>query len=204
MQAIVFMFKPWLPTLRITILLAVITGIIFPLVLAGTSQLLFAEQANGSLIRASDGRVLGSRLIGQSFSKPEYFHARPSGAGSGYAAEASAGTNLGPTSRKLIDGSIDFLSIKQLAERYRKENRLGAATPIPVDAVTRSGSGLDPHISPENALLQALRVAKARNLRLETVSDLVKRQIEDRQLGVFGEPRVNVLLLNLAIDKVKP
>jgi K+-transporting ATPase ATPase C chain len=197
------MLKPLLPTLRMTVMLAIVTGVIFPMVLAGLAHLLFPAHASGSLLRAADGHVLGSLMIGQNFAKPEYFHPRPSAAGSGYAAESSSGTNLGPTSAKLIEGSKDFASIKQLAEKFRSENGLDSETAIPPDAVTRSGSGLDPDISPENALLQAPRVAKARNLPLSEVTDLVKRHVQDRQMGTIGEPRVNVLQLNMAMDKTK-
>jgi K+-transporting ATPase ATPase C chain len=197
---------------RTTLVLALLTGVIFPLVVTGIAQALFPKSANGSLITDKNGKVIGSKLIGQPFTKPEYFHPRPSAAGSGYAGEASGGTNLGPTSQKLILGQKDnpetkdvdesFAGIKQLAEQYRAENNLAADQPVPVDAVTRSGSGLDPDISPENALLQAPRVAKARNIAEQTVIDLVHHQTEPRVLGFLGEPRVNVLMLNLALDQL--
>jgi K+-transporting ATPase ATPase C chain len=184
------------------------TGLVFPLVVFVLGQLLFPAQANGSLIKQGD-KLIGSSLIGQNFTKPEYFHPRPSAAGSGYDASASGGTNLGPTSSKLINGIPDdpktkadesYAGIKQLAEAYRKENGLAADAPVPADAVTRSASGLDADISPENAALQAARVAKARKLPLEVVQKLVEENTQGRQLGVFGEPRVNVLRLNLALD----
>ncbi len=197
------MFKQMMPALRATLVLAFLTGLVFPAVVTLCAQLLFPDQANGSLIRNQSGQVIGSRLIGQMFVKPEYFHGRPSAAGQGYAGEASGGTNLGPTSSKLILGSKDFVGIKQLAESYRSENLLGATDKVPVDAVTRSGSGLDPDISPANAMLQARRVSAARHLMLEQVIALVQQHIEGRQLGFIGEPRVNVLLLNLALDKIK-
>jgi K+-transporting ATPase ATPase C chain len=198
------MFKPLLPTLRLVIVLAVVTGIVFPLVVTVLAQLIFSHAANGSLIARGDGKVIGSSLIGQAFSRPEYFHPRPSAAGSGYAAEASSGTNLGPTSAKLVEGGKDFPGIKQLAKTYRQENALDQKSMLPADCVTRSGSGLDPHISPENALLQMRRVAKSRNLKESVVTQLVQQHIEYRQLGFMGEPRVNVLLLNIAVDKLRP
>lgn len=204
------MFKQLLPALRATFILAFITGIMYPVVLTGIAQVLFPEQANGSLIRSESGVVIGSKLIGQPFEKPQYFHPRPSAAGSGYAGEASSGTNLGPTSRKLIEGqgsgnprtSDYFAGIKQLAERYRQDNALPVDTAVPVDAVTRSASGLDPHISVGNARMQAARVAKSRNLPLERVQQMVRRYTEERDLSILGEPRVNVLMLNLALDKL--
>lgn len=195
--------RPLLPTLRITLVLAAVTGGLFPFCLEQLSKMFFPEQAAGSLLKASDGHILGSRLIGQSFTKPEYFHPRPSAAGGGYAAESSSGTNLGPTSAKLINGDKDFASIKQLADQYRKENGLPTDAAVPPDAVTRSGSGLDPHISPENAFLQAPRIARERHLAESTVIDLVKRHIENRQLGCLGEKHINVLLLNLDMDKLR-
>jgi potassium-transporting ATPase KdpC subunit len=197
------MFKPVLPALRVTIVLAVVSGIFLPLMVAGIAKIIFPNEANGSLIHRPDGQVLGSALIGQMFVKPEYFHPRPSAAGAGYAAEASSGTNLGPTSTKLIEGAKDFPSVEQLAENYKQVNQLAPSTSVPVDAVTRSGSGLDPHISPENAFLQVGRVAKARHISEVVLTDLVEEHIEKRQLGFLGEPRVNVLLLNLAVEKLK-
>jgi K+-transporting ATPase ATPase C chain len=199
------MLKQILPSLRATLVLALFTGILFPLVITALSQVMCPKEANGSLIVGKDGKsVIGSELIGQSFTKPEYFHPRPSAAGSGYAGEASSGTNYGPTSRKLMLGEKDFAGIKQLAEGYRKENELPADAQVPVDAVTRSGSGLDPHISPLNAELQAARVAKARHISPVAVFDLLKQHTEGRQLGFLGEPRVNVLRLNLALDQLQP
>ncbi len=154
---------------------------------------------------------MGSALIGQQFTRPEYFHPRPSAAGSGYSGESSSGTNLGQTSAKLFEGTADdattknvdesFTGIKQLAEAYRKENGLAASFAVPVDAVTRSGSGLDPHISLANAKIQAARVAKARNLPLSDVLKAVKQYTQNRDFGFLGEPRVNVLLLNLGLDR---
>jgi potassium-transporting ATPase KdpC subunit len=169
-------------------------GVVFPGAITAVSQLAFRRQANGSLIER-EGRIVGSELLGQSFSTPGYFHPRPSAAGGGYDAAASAGSNLGPTSRKLIDG------IRDLAAAYREENGLGKDAPVPADAVTRSGSGLDPDISPANADAQVKRVAKTRGLPEETVRSLVAKFTRGRQLGVLGEPRVNVLLLNLSLDR---
>lgn len=187
----------------------VITGGIFPAIVWGIGQVAFPKQANGSLIKEGD-TVVGSELIGQSFAKPEYFHPRPSAAGSGYGADASSGTNLGPTSDKLINGIADdpktkdtdesYPGVKQLAAAYRTENGLPADASIPADAVTRSASGLDPEISPENAAIQAARVAEARNLSEDQVKQLIAKNTKGRDLGFLGEPRVNVLLLNRALD----
>lgn len=190
----------------------IITGFLFPFVITGIAQVIFPKQAKGSLI-VQNGKTLGSELIGQSFAQPGYFHSRPSAAGSGYDASSSGGTNLGPTSSKLIQGIKDdpktkedesFAGIPQLAEAYRKENNLAADALVPADAVTRSASGLDPQISPENATLQVPRVAKARGLSEEAVQKLVAATAEGRQLGVLGEARVNVVLLNMALDKAAP
>ncbi len=177
------------------IVLTVLLGIVYPLAMAGLSQLIFPGQANGSLVRDSAGNVVGSALLGQSFSNPEYFHPRPSAAGTdGYDATSSGGSNLGPTNQKLIDTARDR------ATAYREENGLAAEAPVPVDAVTASASGLDPDISPANALIQAGRVAKARNLTEDQVRSLVNQYTEGRTLGILGEPRVNVLQLNRALD----
>jgi K+-transporting ATPase ATPase C chain len=207
------MLKQLVPALRATVVLALLTGLLFPLAVTALAQFMFPFQANGSLLRNEAGQVCGSKLIGQLFSKPEYFHPRPSAAGAGYAGEASSGTNLGPTSKKLILGLPDdastkdvdesYSGIKQLAETYRQENQLKADEKPPVDAVTRSGSGLDPDISYANALLQSRRVAQARNLPVEAVIKLVDEQRENRQFGILGEQRVNVLMLNLSLDSKK-
>jgi K+-transporting ATPase ATPase C chain len=181
------------PALLLTLLLCVLTGLIYPGIVTGLAQLLFPRQANGSLVER-DGRVVGSALLGQQFTRPEYFHPRPSAAGAGYDAAASAGTNKGPTDRKLADtliaGAVEKVVREDRAERGR----------IPSDMATASGSGLDPHISPANAELQARRVANARGISVEMVRGLVRHHTEGRQFGLFGEPRVNVLLLNLDLD----
>ncbi len=187
------MLKHLVPALRMTLAFTVLTGLLYPGIVTGLCRLLFPRQANGSLIER-DGRVLGSNLIGQSFTNPEYFHSRPSAAGSeGYDASASSGSNLGPTSRKLID------RVKADIEEFRKENP-DYHGPIPADMVTASGSGLDPHISPASARAQAARVAKARGVAVDRVNGLIARFTEAPSLGLFGGARVNVLQLNLALD----
>jgi K+-transporting ATPase ATPase C chain len=178
-----------------TLVLVVVCCGIYPLVVFGISQLLFRDQANGSLITGVDGSVRGSKLLGQAFSNPKYFHSRPSAAGNGYDATSSGGRNLGPTSQKLND------AIKERIAAYRAENGLSETEPAPADAVTASGSGLDPHISLQNAELQAARVAKARGLNEDKVRELVRQSTDGRDLGLFGDPGVNVLRLNLALDQ---
>jgi K+-transporting ATPase ATPase C chain len=181
------------PAILITIVFTVLTGILYPLGVTGVAQLLFPHQANGSLIERN-GAVIGSELIGQSFARPEYFHPRPSAAGSnGYDATASGGSNLGPTNPALND------RLTKDAAQFRKDNPDFAGA-IPADAITESGSGLDPEITPANALAQASRVAKARNIPVRQVEDLVRAHIQARDLGVLGEPRVNVLKLNMVLD----
>jgi K+-transporting ATPase ATPase C chain len=177
-----------------TLVLAVVCCGLYPLIVFGISQAFFRDKANGSLIVDSGGIVRGSKLLGQAFSDPKYFHPRPSAAGNGYDATSSGGSNLGPTSQKLND------AIKDRVAAYRKENGLSENDSAPADAVTASGSGLDPQISVRNAELQTPRVAKARGLSEEKVRKLVQENTDGRDLGVLGEPGVNVLNLNLALD----
>jgi K+-transporting ATPase ATPase C chain len=185
------------PAIILTLLLCLVTGLLYPGVVTGLAQLLFPWQAHGSLVRAN-GRVVGSALIGQPFTRPEYFHPRPSAAGRGYDATASGGTNKGPTDRKLADSLIAG-AVRQVVQED------GAVRGhIPADMVTASASGLDPHISPTNAALQIARVANARGIPVETLRAIVRRHTEGRQFGFLGEARVNVLLLNLALDSLAP
>jgi K+-transporting ATPase ATPase C chain len=243
------MWEQLLPGLRIKIFMTIVLGVIYPLAMTGISQLMFPKQANGSLIKAGD-KVIGSELIGQSFSKPEYFHPRPSSAGNGYDATASSGSNLGPTSAKLVHGTtkmddkknevVDFDGINLRLVHFSVENDIPydssvpldrfkdakgelddvklikafnddkaplvftPKAPIPADAVTASASGLDPHISPDSAHMQAARVAKARGISLDQAHQLVARFTESPDLGLLGEPRVNVLKLNMALDQQFP
>ncbi|SRR5581483_1829214 len=178
----------------VTLALAVVCCGIYPLVVFGIAQVCFPAKANGSLIVEADGTVRGSRLLGQPFASDKYFHSRPSAAGTGYDATSSGGSNLGPTSKKLAD------SIAQNIADYRIQNGLATNAPVPADAVTASGSGLDPHISIQNALVQMPRVAKARGLSEEKVRALIAAHTDPADLGFLGEPRVNVLMLNLALD----
>jgi K+-transporting ATPase ATPase C chain len=179
-----------------TLMLAVVCCGLYPLVVFGIGQALFHDKANGSLIRDSNGTIRGSRLLGQQFTGDKYFHSRPSSAGNGYDAANSGGSNLGPTSQKLRD------SIAQNLADYRSQNGLASNAPVPADAVTASASGLDPHISPENAELQVSRVAKARSLGQDAVRDLIRQNTDAPDFGLLGEPGVNVLALNLALDRV--
>ena len=178
-----------------TLVLAVVCCGLYPLIVFGISQTLFRDKANGSLIIGADGGVRGSRLLGQAFSDPKYFHPRPSAAGNGYDAANSGGSNLGPTSEKLRN------AIKDRIADYRKENGLAETEFVPADAVTASGSGLDPEISLQNAEVQVARVAKTRGLSEDKVRELVQQNTDGRDLGVFGDPGVNVLQLNLALDQ---
>ena len=243
------MFKELKPGFMMVLVMTVLTGLVYPAVITGIAQVVFRDQANGSLI-VSKGQVVGSRLIGQNFTKPEYFHPRPSAAGSGYDPTASAGSNLGPTSAKLINGTtkiddkknevVDFDGIKDRIVHYCVDNGIPydsstaldafkdaqgnlddvklikafnddkaplvfmPKTPIPADAVTASASGLDPHISPGNAQAQTARVAKARGISVEQVQGLIAQHTDGRSLGFLGEPGVNVLQLNLALDERFP
>jgi potassium-transporting ATPase KdpC subunit len=181
-----------------TIVFAIVLCGLYPLIVYGAAQLFFPHAANGSLIEGKNRELVGSALLGQMFSADKYFHPRPSAAGAGYDAANSSGTNLGPTSQKLIS------SVKGAIEQYRKENNLAPDVLIPADAVTSSGSGLDPHISVKNADLQVARVAKARGLDKTAVRALVEKYTDGRQFGVLGEAGVNVLKLNLALDGTLP
>ena len=178
-----------------TLVLAVVTGGLYPLAVWGIAQAAFRDQANGSLIMDRDGTVRGSRLLGQGFTGASYFHPRPSAAGAtGYDAASSGGSNLGPTSQTLADAIRDRIAA------YRSENGLPEKDPVPADAVTASGSGLDPHISVRNATIQAVRVARVRGLELERVLELIHAHTVPVDLGLLGEPRVTVLPLNLALE----
>src|SRR5580658_3679753 len=181
------------PAIMLTLVITVLTGLVYPLAVTGLAQLIFPHKASGSLITAN-GKVVGSELIGQKFTKPEYFHGRPSGAGDGYDASNSGATNLGPTNQALINRVRDDI------KKFRQENPTYTG-PIPADLLTMSASGLDPHISPASAYSQVDRVAKARGLSPDIVRQAVDRRVEGRQFGIFGEPRVNVLALNLDLDK---
>src|ERR1700694_2633992 len=237
------------PGFRLTLIFTILTGLLYPAVMTGVSELIFPKQANGSLVTVG-GKVVGSSLIGQPFAKPEYFHPRPSVAGSGYDATASSGTNLGPTSAKLLHGTtkmddkknevVDFDGINLRIVHYCVDNDIGyestvpldqfkdshgdlddvklikafnddktplrfaAKVPIPQDAVTASASGLDPQISPSNAETQAARVAKARNVSADQLKQLIAQVTERADWGFLGEPRVNVLMLNIALDQKFP
>ncbi len=188
------MLKQLVPALRMTILLTVLTGLVYPGIVTGVCQVLFHDRAHGSLIE-KNGQIVGSALIGQNFAKPEYFHPRPSAAGNdGYDPTASGGSNLGPTSQKLYD------RVKASVDQFHKENP-NFTGPVPADAVTASASGLDPDISLDNALAQAARVAKARSLEPAAMSKLIASSATNRGLGLLGESRVNVLQLNLLLDE---
>jgi potassium-transporting ATPase KdpC subunit len=185
------------PALRINIFLTILLGVAYPLAVTGVAQLVFPHQANGSLIPKGD-QFVGSELIGQNFTKPEYFHPRPSAAGSdGYDPTASGGFNYGPTNQKLID------RVKASVDKFHKENP-DFQGPIPADLLTASGSGLDPEISPASAQAQSARVAKARGISADQLNQLVAQYTKAPDLGLLGEPRVNVLKLNLALDSQYP
>ena len=198
------------PAVVLTFLLTVLTGLIYPGVVTALAQLIFPFQANGSMLTVN-GRVVGSDLIGQQWVSPRYFHGRPSATANPattkpepYAADNSAASNLGPTNSQLFNGNGGtYKGVKTYAQQFPQENGLSPNTPLPSDIVTASGSGLDPDISPEAALLQVARVARVRHLRTETVHTLVMKNIHSRFFFLFGEPYVNVLELNLALDALK-
>jgi K+-transporting ATPase ATPase C chain len=184
--------------LIVTLLLALLAGVLFPIVVIAIGQVAFPDEADGTLLRDASGQVIGSELIGQRFVGAQYFHPRPSAAGAdGYDAAASSGLNLGPSNEELA------ATINERAQAYRAENGLADTVELPADAVTTSASGLDPHISPANAFLQVARVARARGMPEEAVREVVESHVEDRALWFFGEPRVNVLSLNLALDEAQ-
>jgi K+-transporting ATPase ATPase C chain len=201
------------PAILSVVLLTLLSGVILPIVLGALTWLFFPRQAGGSLITRDDV-VVGSELIGQDFTGPGYFHPRPSAAGKGYDGASSGGTNFGPANAKLRDGAKDdpatpdvdesFAGVRELAEAYRARNGLPPDATVPIDAVTRSASGLDPHISPANAALQVARVARARRMSEDSVRHLVAEHTRGRSLGILGEPTVAVLPLNLALDGVAP
>ena len=190
------MWREMVPAFKMTLLFTILTGLIYPGIVTGVAQLLFRDAANGSMI-VVNGQTVGSSLIGQNFTKPEYFQPRPSAAGMGYDATASGGSNYGPTSQKLID------RVKASIDQFHKNNP-DYTGPVPADLVTASASGLDPDISPASAGAQAARVAKARGVSTEQVEQLIAQNTIPRQLGFLGEPRVNVLKLNLALDQSFP
>jgi len=206
------MRRQLLPSVMMMLIFTVLAGLVYPLVVTGISQVAFHDEAEGSLVENASGEVVGSGLLGQSFVEPQYFHPRPSAAGDGYDPTLSSGSNLGPTNEKLLTGAVDdpatadvdesFDGVEQRAAAYRDENGLAADAAVPVDAVTASGSGLDPDISVANARLQAARVAGERGIDVDRVLDLVGDHTRTRALGFLGEDAVNVLELNLALDRL--
>lgn len=188
------MWQQIAPAFRITAVMTVLTGLLYPGLVTALCQLLFRHQANGSLVSVN-GQVIGSSLMGQNFSRPEYFQPRPSAAGAdGYDGTSSGGSNFGPTNQKLID------RVKASINEFHKDNPDYTGR-IPADLLTASGSGLDPHLSPASAEVQTARVANARNVPVDQIRQLIASHIEGRQMGLLGEPRVNVLALNLALDQ---
>jgi K+-transporting ATPase ATPase C chain len=188
------MLKQMVNAFAMLIVFTIITGLVYPLAMTGLAQILFPFEANGSIL-VQDGKPIGSALIGQNFTSTRYFHGRPSAAGTdGYDAASSGGSNLGPTSKKLVAVVADNLA------KIRDENQLDAQSVVPSDLVLASASGLDPDISPAAAYVQIKRVASERELSADVVRNIVDRQVRNRQLGILGEPRVNVLKLNLALD----
>ena len=183
------------PALLVLVLMTVVTGVVYPLAVTGIAQTAFHRKANGSLLKV-DGKVVGSALIGQTFADAKYFHSRPSAAGGGYDGTSSSGSNLGPTNPELLE------AVKQRVADYRKQNGLSSDLSVPADAVTTSGSGLDPHISVANAKLQAPRVAQARALSAAVVAKAIDANTASRPRGVLGDPGVNVLLLTRALDQL--
>jgi K+-transporting ATPase ATPase C chain len=191
------MRRQLVPALLMTVVLTVLTGLLYPLAVTAVAQVTMKHRANGSLV-TRDGHAVGSSLIGQNFADPKYFHPRPSAAGQdGYDGLSSSASSLGPSNQKLLD------AVAERVKAYRVANGLAATDSVPVDAVTASGSGLDPHISPANADLQAARVARARGIPVSTVMSLVARHTQPRQWGILGEKVVNVLELNLALDRLR-
>jgi K+-transporting ATPase ATPase C chain len=188
------MQKQLIIALRATFVTLALTGLAYPLVMTGIAQVVFPGKANGSLVRDEKGTIVGSEIIGQAFTSPGYLQGRPSAAGNGYDPTASSGSNLGPTSKKLRDRVVADV------ERLRKDNPT-APLPVPGDLVTTSASGLDPDLSPAAALWQVARIARARQVTPERVAEIIQSRVEGRDLGVFGEPRVNVLAVNLALDQ---
>jgi K+-transporting ATPase ATPase C chain len=180
-----------------TLVLAVVCCGLYPVIVWGIAQTAFKDKANGSLIKDSNGTIIGSSLLGQNFAAEKYFHPRPSAAGAGYDAASSSGSNLGPTSQKLND------TLKERIAAYRALNGLKDTDPVPADAVSASGSGLDPHISLRNAELQTARVAKARNLTADKVADIIRANTDQAYFGILGEAGVNVVKLNVALDALK-
>jgi K+-transporting ATPase ATPase C chain len=187
--------KNLITAILMTVVTTVLFGLAYPLAVTGLAQLIFPDQANGQLLRRADGTVIGSRIIGQPFSGPGYFHSRPSAAGTGYDAGNSSGSNLGPTSKTLVE------RVKGDVATLQPEN---PGKPVPIDLVTTSGSGLDPHISPAGAEFQVPRIARERAMSEDQVRQIVTAHTEGRQFGFLGEPRVNVLEVNLDLDNKKP